>query len=125
VSDDPGVMGNLPHSRPGRRSDKRTSKSSPKTGGSRKKSSGTSGKARPRAASAKSAGAAAKSGTRTAPARASGAGSRSTGAGTSRAPSPSAARGPDPIGEAVRIATKLAGAGLGMAAGVLRRLPKP
>ena len=108
-------MGNLPRSRPGRRSDKRASGS---PGGARQDGgSGSAKRAKPARAPSNAA-------------RGTAPGSRSGRAGSSRpaggGPSgPPPSGGPDPIGDAFRVAGKLAGAGLGIAAGVLRRLPKP
>jgi hypothetical protein len=134
VTDDPGVMGNLPRSRPGQRSAKRAG-----SGGSAKKAAGggkqTAGGAKPAAGRAK----AAKATGRAKAAKATGAraqrsarpkatASRSRPARPAdearRQPQP-ATSGPDPLGDAVRVAAKLAGAGVGVAAGILRRLPRP
>lgn len=119
MTDDPGVMGNLPRSRPGRRSDKRAGGAA---GG--RKASGTGGASKPRATSAgKGRGGTARS-SASSGAKAAG-GKRSAGTARPRPPVKTPPRGPDPVGDAVRVATKLAGAGLGIAAGVLKRLPRP
>jgi hypothetical protein len=128
VTDDPGVMGNLPRSRPGRRSDKRAAAGGPagSGGGDGARSKGGAGSSAKRA-----------SGPRSSPKRAGAAGSarRSTaGAGSARTAAGGAPRsgatagrsqGPDPIGGAVRVAAKVAGTGIGIATGTLRRLPRP
>jgi hypothetical protein len=109
MTDDPGVMGNLPRSRPGRRSAKRASDG---------KSAGKGGKATPARATAKKTTAASAKSRAAAP----------KSAAPPRAPHPPvkpSPRGPDPVGDAVRVAAKLAGAGIGIAAGVLKRLPRP
>jgi hypothetical protein len=98
MTDDPGVMGNLPRSRPGRRSDKRKSATT---------------EARPAASKA-----------RLSPGRARpAADARPT--APKAAPSDSEPRRGDPIADAVHIATRIAGAGIGVAAGIVRRLPRP
>jgi hypothetical protein len=99
--DEPGVLGNLPRSRPGRRSDKR---------------GGTSTGARARKPPAKKPAAArAKPSTRAKPR-------------TQPRPRPApAARksSPDPVGQAVELAGKVAAVGLRTAAGIVKRLPRP
>jgi hypothetical protein len=120
MADDGGVMGNLPRSRPGTRSAKRTSDSSPaagtrKTQSSARKPAG-SGRKPASGAARKPASAAARKPQqrrRTAPPRAA-------------EPRPAATpQSSDPFGEVVKLGVKVAGAGLGVAAGVLRRLPRP
>lgn len=98
--DDRGVMGNLPRSRPGTRSEKR------KTAGAQRKAPSTQGKApsTARKSTAKPRTAAAR------PAR--------------PRPAPTPQRS-DPVADVVRLGVKVAGAGLGVAASVLRRLPRP
>jgi len=91
VTDDPGVMGNLPRSRPGRRSDKRATPGAKKPA-ARARSAAPKPKAQARPRSEPS---------RPAPER------------------------HDPITDAVRIGVRIAGAGLGLAAGIARRLPRP
>jgi hypothetical protein len=118
VTDDPGVMGNLPRSRPGRRSDKRAS------GSGAKARPGSAGKAKGKATGARTQASRAKTSTSrtgsTRPAR-----ERAKPPRESAKPSRQPAGGPDPLGDAVRVAAKLAGAGMGVAAGILRRLPRP
>jgi len=111
VAEDPGVMGNLPRSRPGRRSAKRA------TGGTGKKGASKAGGAKSRSAGA---------GARQTRARSSAAKPQSERARTSApsTPPPPRPQPGDPLSEAIRLATRLAGAGLGVAAGVLRRLPR-
>jgi hypothetical protein len=99
--DEPGVLGNLPRSRPGRRSDKR--------GGA---STGARAKKPP---AKKPAAARAKPSTRAKPR-------------TQPRPRPApAARksSPDPVGQAVELAGKVAAVGLRTAAGIVKRLPRP
>jgi hypothetical protein len=100
MDDDGGVLGNLPRSRPGRRSQKRD----------------TAARAA-ETAERRSAKAARPSGqTAAGPARRRGA-------------KPPPAEGGDPVGEAVRLAAGIAQTGLQVASGltreVLRRLPRP
>ena len=110
-------MGNLPRSRPGRRSEKRSGASKGAT------ASGASGS---RGGSAKKAGASsAKSGGRQASPRAAGAARREGASQAERPASGQASRAPDPVGDAVRIAAKVAGTGIGIATGILKRLPRP
>jgi hypothetical protein len=117
---DGGVLGNLPRSRPGRRSTKRTSSS-----GSPAKAAGAAA----RKAEAKDSAAAR-------PAPSTGPKSRArpkSAAGPRRAEGAAAGEGAaqprrsDPVGDAVRAAAKLAGTGVNAAGGVarevLRRLP--
>jgi hypothetical protein len=105
--DDPGVLGNLPRSRPGTRSSKRASGG---TGPKRQPASRTkatasksSGASKPR----KPARTAATSKTRTAPP-------------PRQQPR---AQEPDPVTQAVRLAGKVAEAGVKTAVGILKRLP--
>lgn len=101
MSDDESVLGNLPRSRPGRRSDKRA--------GGAAKAAATG----PKPAAAKPNPAAAKPKPPPAPPR----------------PAAEPAPGGHPIGTAIRTVTGLAAGGAraanGLARGVLRRLPKP
>lgn len=107
-NDDPGVLGNLPRSRPGTRSTKRAS------GGGAAKKPAT---ARKRATAAGTP--ATKSPKPRKPARpASGQARRTT--PPPRAASPQAA---DPVTQAVRLAGKVAETGVKTAVGILRRLP--
>lgn len=115
--DDPGVLGNLPRSRPGRRSDKRSSASSART---QSTSAKPSTKAR---ASATSQRAKRSTGGRAA--------SRSQPAAKTSAPSTRAEEqraaqssgGSDPISSAVRLAGKVAETGVKTAVGIIKRLP--
>jgi hypothetical protein len=103
--DEPGVLGNLPRSRPGRRSDKR---------------GGTSTGARAKKPPAKKPAAArAKPSTRAKP--------RSRPQAQPRPrPAPAARKSsPDPVGQAVELAGKVAAVGLRTAAGIVKRLPRP
>jgi hypothetical protein len=111
MSDDGGVMGNLPRSRPGRRSEKRQ----PAAGG---------GAARRKPAAKAAAPGATRKGSGAARAAPGSARERPAGRGDQRPRRP-ASRQPDPVGDVVRAGAKIAGAGLGVAAGVLRRLPRP
>jgi hypothetical protein len=107
MEDEGGVLGNLPRSRPGTRSEKRDAARAARTA-----------KTTSRAAE-------------TAEQRSSKASRPS--AQTSGRPKPPPQRpaegGPDPVGEAVKLAAGIAGAGLRVANGVtrevLRRLPRP
>ena len=112
-------MGNLPRSRPGRRSEKRSSASKPPRKGTAK--SGTSAS---RSGGGRAATSSARSG-RAAQARPSGSAARGAGSGATRSGGGQATRGPDPVGDAVRIAAKVAGTGIGIATGILKRLPRP
>jgi hypothetical protein len=108
MTDDSGVMGNLPRARPGRRSDKRGSASAkPSTGGRAKASTGARTAKRPAAAP--------RPATPKPKAR----------AGTRNEPSRPTPERHDPVTDAVRIGVRIAGAGLGLAAGIARRLPRP
>jgi hypothetical protein len=105
MEDDGGVLGNLPRSRPGQRSDKRTEGSS-----------------------AKAAGRAERSGAKAA---APAAGAKAPRAKTAK-PSAAAGRGDsggDPVGGAIRTVAGVAGLGARVAGGVarevLRRIPRP
>ena len=104
MADDGGVLGNLPRSRPGQRSDKRTGKTAAKAAGAR---------------SAGQRGGPAAAGRKAAPASA---GARS------RREAPASA-GADPVGGALRTVAGVAGLGAKVAGGVarevLRRLPRP
>jgi hypothetical protein len=123
VSEDPGVLGNLPRSRPGRRSDKRAggeawseaAGSAGAAGGAAKpaaRKSAAAGGARRKPAST-----GARAGSRTPPRQRK----------APVAPEPSGAA--DPVSGAIRAAGQLAEAGVKTAAkvagGVIRRLPRP
>jgi hypothetical protein len=101
MSDDPGLLGNLPRSRPGTRSEKRASGSAPKPA-----PAAATPKPRPKA-------------------------KPRTGAKVSNPrprPAPEPQQG-DPVSEALKAAARIAGAGARTANGVtreiLRRLPRP
>lgn len=120
MQDDGGdVLGNLPRSRPGRRSEKRT-------GGTAKRSTAAKKPARAKA-SAKAAATAKKSSAAKKPAA-----KRQAARAKSAPPrqaAPRSAQGGNPVEDAVRAATKVAETGLRVASGVtrevLRRLPRP
>jgi hypothetical protein len=99
-SDEPGVLGNLPRSRPGHRSDKRAAGSRGAAGGPSK----TAGARRARPAP--------KPETPRRPAP-----------DAPRSPEPPAHRSIDPLTGAVRLAGKVAEAGFKTAGDLLRRLP--
>jgi hypothetical protein len=101
MDDDGGVLGNLPRSRPGRRSQKRDTTARAAESAERRSAKA----ARP-------------------------AGETTAGPATRRvAKPPPPAEGRDPVGEAVRLAAGIAQTGLQVASGltreVLRRLPRP
>jgi hypothetical protein len=105
MTEEPGVLGNLPRARPGRRSAKRAS-------------------ARPNAqASAAPKRATAARSTTKRPQKPRGPAARKPAAVR---PTPAAPARPasDPLTEAVRVAAKVAGVGVKAASGVLRRLPR-
>jgi hypothetical protein len=111
MADDPGVLGNLPRSRPGRRSEKR--------GGTWSEAAG----------SGAAAGGASEAPKRQARARKTATASRST---ASRKPQPRPAPPPsssDPLSDAIRLAGGVAEASVKtavkVAGGVLKRLPRP
>jgi hypothetical protein len=110
MEEDEGVLRNLPRSRPGTRSERRT-----KDGGGKRPA-----KAAERAAerAERGGGPAARPARGTEPTRAAG------GSGQARAGGPQG----DPVGDALRAAAKLAGTGLRVTAGlaqeVVRRLPR-
>jgi hypothetical protein len=117
MADDGGVLGNLPRSRPGQRSDKRTGKTAAKAAGRAERSGA---KAAEPAAGAKPA-ASARPKPRKPPAPET----------SPRSSSPTAPRdgGGDPVGGAIRTVAGVAGLGAKVAGGVarevLRRLPRP
>jgi hypothetical protein len=116
MADGGDVLGNLPRSRPGTRSAKRT-------GGGAKRTGGGAKDARTKRA-ASSAGKRPATGSRGKPAAARG--QRAGGRGAKPEPP---MPGADPVGDAFRVAGKAAEAGLRVASGVtrevLRRLPRP
>jgi hypothetical protein len=109
MTDDGGVLGNLPRSRPGQRSDKRAS---------RAERSGSK-------AAAPAAGARPRSSARPKPA----AGARRVAGSAAGEPQPSPATGGDPVRGAIRGVAGVALTGAKVATGVtrevLRRLPRP
>jgi hypothetical protein len=113
MDDEGGVLGNLPRSRPGRRSQKRDAAARAAETAERR--------------SAK----AARPSPQTKVARPSPQATARSKRGTPRAEAPArpADGGPDPVGDAVRMAAGIAQAGLHAASGltreVLRRLPRP
>jgi len=137
--DDPGVMGNLPRSRPGRRSSKRD-------GGNQAKSTGSAPPAKPaKAAASGKARAAGKSAAgrttakKTTPRRSSASRSSAgpntsarTRARTTQKPAGASStretttRGStDPVTGAVMLAGKVVEGGLKVAGGIIKRLPRP
>jgi hypothetical protein len=123
MGDDPGVLGNLPRSRPGRRSDKRGGTWS-EAAGSAAASGGASEAPKRPARPARKPSAAARTGTSR----------RHTSPGTGTAQrsareAPTPQRGGDPVSGAIRAAGGLAEAGVKtwvrVAGGVLKRLPRP
>jgi hypothetical protein len=110
--DEPGVLGNLPRSRPGQRSAKRAGGSAAKRKATAPKSQRTARTARKPAASRRTA---------------AGTGAASTPRSRPQAPprAPSRQQGGDPLGQAVQLAGKVASVGLRTAAGIVRRLPRP
>jgi hypothetical protein len=109
-------MGNLPRSRPGRRSDKRAGASASPGGGAK---SGTGARTTKAAASSARGGASAGTARRATGAR------KPAAAASARRAADGRGSGPDPLGDAVRVAAKVAGTGIGIATGILRRLPRP
>jgi hypothetical protein len=107
---EPSVLGNLPHSRPGRRSEKRDAGRPAAAAGAAARKAETTGAAAARASGARR--------------RARAAEPKPAGAVREEPP---AARGP--VGAAVHLATKVAGTGVrvtwAVAREVLRRLPRP
>jgi hypothetical protein len=137
TEDDSGVMGNLPRSRPGRRSAKRggagdteqqaaertpaaakRAASGTPAAGRAKRTSTTKDAASRRPAAAK----------RTAAARKEPTAAQRAAAATQAEPSPPPApksKSPDPFTGAVMIAGKVVESGLKVAGGIIKRLPKP
>jgi hypothetical protein len=104
--DEPGVMSNLPRSRPGRRSDKR---------------GGSTTRAKKAAPPKKRATAATSSAKKPAPRARTQPRARTT-PPTTR---PTGGGGGDPLGQAVELAGKVAALGVRTAAGIVKRLPRP
>jgi hypothetical protein len=101
--DDPSVLGNLPRSRPGRRSDKRA---------------GAKARAKPKQPAAPA----------PKPRRPASSKPRTTRAATSSQSSrrpPARPQPTDPVSGAIRLAGQVAGAGMKVAGEVLKRLPRP
>jgi len=115
MSDDPGLLGNLPRSRPGTRSDKRASGVAAKPGSAKAKPSAAKAKPRPKAKA------------RPAAKPRPQAKARPKVANPKPRPAPERQAG-DPVSEALKAAGRLAGAGARTANGVtreiLRRLPR-
>lgn len=115
MTDDGGVLGNLPRSRPGHRSEKRTATTAAKTAAGAGPPETTAPKGdEPAAATA--------SGAPKRPPKAASESSRTGADGTSSRPG-------DPVGDAIRTVAGVASAGArvadGVAREVLRRLPRP
>jgi hypothetical protein len=111
-SEQPGVLGNLPRSRPGQRSEKRAGAGATTSAGRK-----TPDKPRPAAKRA-----ATSARTRTAT-RKPAAASAKPRADTTPEPAAAPSSSPDPITAAFRVAGKVAEVGLKTAGGILRRLP--
>ena len=114
--DEPGVLGNLTRSRPGRRSDKRGG-----TGSTRAKKPAPG--AKPAASTRTARAAAPKKKPAAARPRAT-AGTRSQ-SQPRPAPAPARQGGGDPLGQAVQLAGKVAAIGVRTAADIVKRLPRP
>ena len=114
MTDDGGVLGNLPRSRPGQRSEKRTAR------GAARAPKSTAG-ARPPAGEPRAA-------ARTGDSRAAKRAGEPRPASRTREPRP-ASRAGDPVGDAIRTVTGVATTGARVAGGVarevIRRLPRP
>jgi hypothetical protein len=106
--DDPGVLGNLPRSRPGRRSDKRGGgAAAPKRAPAKKRATGS--------AASKASSSSQSTKRPASPPRAR----------AQQRPRPQAQRSSsgDPLSQAVQIAGKVAAVGVKTAAGIIKRLP--
>jgi hypothetical protein len=141
MTDDPGVMGNLPRSRPGRRSSKRggaTGESTkPKAAAASKAAGGKSAAGRSTAKKPAAAKPAAAKRTRTAGSTTASARGRTSASAGQRKPSPpqgdqGAPRqeqvtqgSTDPVTGAVLLAGKVVEGGLKVAGGIIKRLPRP
>jgi hypothetical protein len=149
MTDDPGVMGNLPRSRPGRRSSKRggtTGADAPKpatevtassASAKAKPASGKSAAGRPTAKKTTAAKPAAAKRTKTAGSTSPSARGRASASAGQRKPSPPRGdQGPprreeathgstDPVTGAVLLAGKVVEGGLKVAGGIIKRLPRP
>ena len=141
MADDGGVLGNLPRSRPGQRSEKRTERTAAQGGEPEKGAqAATSAGAPSKTAGAHSKTAGAPSKTAGAPRTTAGPSKKTAGARRSAAASPGrpgtdarpeqpASHAGDPVGDAIRTVTGVATTGARVAGGVarevLRRLPRP
>lgn len=155
MTDDPGVMGNLPRSRPGRRSEKRagaagakgasTSRAKPaakpRTAAAKTRTAAAKTRAaaaKPQAAEVKPRATGARKGRATSGAKKSPAKPRAAGAAKARASSGERAprtsvreerveprQGQDPITAALRLGMAVGDAGLKVVAKVVERLPRP
>ena len=150
MTDDPGVMGNLPRSRPGRRSEKRAAEVKPPKRASAKKTGAKQASARasskprtaakPRAAQGASGRAKARPAAKSRPAAKTGAAraaagsqrARSAAAGAEKAPPTSVTderveerQGQDPITAALRAGMAVGDAGVKVLAKIVQRLPRP
>jgi hypothetical protein len=116
--DDPGVMGNLPRSRPGQRSSKRDG-GAPKSAAAKPTAKKTTTR-RPAKRTSKSG---AKSTATTSPrARAQ---QKTTRPSPDRPPQPAPSGGTDPVTGAVMLAGKVVEGGLKVAGSIIKRLPRP
>ena len=130
VTDDPGVMGNLPRSRPGRRSEKRAAEVKPPKRAAAKKTSARAGsKASTRASSKPRAAAKARPAQKKAQAP-----RQRAQAPRQRAQAPPTAvteerveerQGQDPITAALRAGMAVGDAGVKVLAKIVQRLPRP
>jgi hypothetical protein len=118
MPEDPSVLGNLPRSRPGHRSEKRKAakKASPATGPAAPKASRSTG------SKARSSGSKARSGA-AAQRAASSSKTRARAGSGSRPAQQARPASTDPVTGAIRLAGQVAGAGLKVAGEVLKRLP--
>jgi hypothetical protein len=114
--EEPGVLGNLPRSRPGRRSDKRGG-----TGSTRAKKSAPAAKP----ASSKRTTRASAPRKKAAPATPRAAAGTRAQPPPRPAPAPARQGGGDPLGQAVQLAGKVAAIGVRTAADIVKRLPRP
>jgi hypothetical protein len=125
MADDGSVLGNLPRSRPGQRSEKRTGRTAAKAA-ERSERTGADAAAPPKRAKT-------AAGKRSAAGAANGpAGARPSADASHREPASSRDPAPhsgDPVGDAIRTVTGVAATGARVAGGVarevLRRLPRP
>ncbi|HEX8647614.1 MAG TPA: hypothetical protein VF715_11985 [Thermoleophilaceae bacterium] len=141
MTDDPGVMGNLPRSRPGRRSEKRASEVKPpstraKASAGKAKPAASAGKAKATAAKATAAKATPKASRAKATPAAAKPKPRTSGKprATTRATAPPTAvrderveerQGQDPITAALKLGMAVGDAGVKAVAKIVQRLPRP